>query len=219
VKAINEKNNFFYFSLSLIALLLASAITEYIPSGLVHALLKLFILGTLVVAYISLNFGARWRQFVTILIVLLIVINTLGEVTGNHIAGIFHLLVTLAFFIGAAYMAGKQVLFSGTINGNTIAGSVAIYLLMGLIWATLYLLLLEFIPAPFTGLEVMDNWADNFGNAVYYSYITLTTVGYGDISPTSPLSHTVVYLEAISGSFYMAIVVASLVGARAGSDQ
>ncbi len=56
-------------------------------------------------------------------------------------------------------------------------------------------------------------WGENFSNAAYFSFVTLTTLGYGDISPTSPVAQVIVYLEAIAGVFYMAIVVASLVGA------
>ncbi|MCV5959457.1 potassium channel family protein, partial [Escherichia coli] len=48
----------------------------------------------------------------------------------------------------------------------------------------------------------------------YFSFVTLTTLGYGDISPLTPLAQVVVYLEAITGVFYMAIVVSSLVSSN-----
>ena len=51
-------------------------------------------------------------------------------------------------------------------------------------------------------------------NAAYFSFVTLTTLGYGDISPLTPLAQVVVYLEAITGVFYMAIVVSSLVSSN-----
>jgi voltage-gated potassium channel len=60
---------------------------------------------------------------------------------------------------------------------------------------------------------IEQDWADNFPISTYFSYVTLTTLGYGDISPAAPVSRVLVYLEAISGTFYMAVVVASLVSA------
>lgn len=52
---------------------------------------------------------------------------------------------------------------------------------------------------------------DNF---IYFSFVTLTTLGFGDLLPVSPLARFLVYMEAVTGVFYMAIVVSSLVGAR-----
>nr|WP_269764034.1 potassium channel family protein [Shewanella benthica] len=52
----------------------------------------------------------------------------------------------------------------------------------------------------------------------YFSFVTLTTLGYGDISPISPFSQVLVYMEAIAGVFYMAIVVASLVSSNQGKQ-
>lgn len=57
-------------------------------------------------------------------------------------------------------------------------------------------------------------WVDNFSTVTYFSFVSLTTLGYGDISPAEPFSRVVVYLEAVIGVFYMAIVVASLIGAH-----
>lgn len=215
---INEQNNFIYFTLSLVLLLLASAVTDYVPDGLLtHLFLRGLIVGMLVVAYLSLNFGRGWRRIVIIVALAQILTNRADAAYSLPYADAINLLFTLAFFMSAAYFAGRRVLLSGRVDGNSIVGSVAVYLLLGLIWATLYLLVLEFVPDSFNGLEHID-WAKNFGNALYFSYVTVTSLGFGDISPTSPLSRTLVYLEAVTGTFYMAIVVASLVGARAKRD-
>jgi hypothetical protein len=48
----------------------------------------------------------------------------------------------------------------------------------------------------------------------YYSFVTLTTVGYGDISPVSPATRTLAWVEAVTGQFYLAVIVAGLVGGR-----
>ena len=90
------------------------------------------------------------------------------------------------------------------------SGSVG---LLGLIWAMLYLFIAETIPGAFNSLPQVP-WLDNFANAVYFSFVTITTLGYGDISPALPLPRFLVYMEAIVGVFYMAILVASLIGIR-----
>ena len=119
----------------------------------------------------------------------------------------------LVFFIGTFRAIVRQVLFSEGVDNNKIICSVAQFLLLGLMWTTVYLLILEFSPDAFTGLTHQP-WAENFSRVAYFSFVTLTTLGYGDISPKLPLAQVVVYLEAMTGIFYMAIVVASLVSAR-----
>jgi voltage-gated potassium channel Kch len=69
------------------------------------------------------------------------------------------------------------------------------------------------MPGAFNGLEQVI-WYENFADVAYYSFVTLTTLGYGDISPVIPIARFLVYMEAIVGVFYMAILVASLIGIR-----
>ena len=76
----------------------------------------------------------------------------------------------------------------------------------------LYLLVAEFNPNAFSGIE-QASWKQNFPEFIYFSFVTLTTLGFGDVLPLSPLARFLVYMEAVVGVFYMAIVVSSLVGA------
>ena len=123
-----------------------------------------------------------------------------------------HLLFMLVFFSITLKLAAEQALFSEEITINSLVGSICIYLLLGLIWVMLYLLLNEFIPLSFSGLTG-SSWQDNFADAIYFSFVTLTTLGYGDILPVNPIARFLVYSEVIVGVFYMAIVVSSLVSA------
>jgi voltage-gated potassium channel Kch len=76
----------------------------------------------------------------------------------------------------------------------------------------LYTIVLEVWPDSFRGIEA-GPWYDNIPNTTYFSFVTLTTLGYGDISPTRPMAEVLVVLEAVTGMFYLAVIVASLVGA------
>ena len=209
--AVDSHNNFYYFTASLVILLLASAFVSSTPGGEGHLLLQALMFVTELVAYFSLNLSKRWRIFVGVMLVLLMASNILRQFTEWSTEPLIGLSVSLIFYCGMAYAAARQVLFSGDIEPNTIVGTVAVYLLLGLIWTVLYLMALEVWPAGISGIEHQD-WHDNFGITTYFSYITLSTVGYGDISPVIPVTRTLAYLEAITGTFYMAVVVASMIG-------
>jgi voltage-gated potassium channel Kch len=121
--------------------------------------------------------------------------------------------ILLIFFIGSFYMSYKQILMSKKVDRNMIIGSLVLYLLLGLIWSIFYLLLIMIFPDGFNGLEPIS-WRENFTRVTYFSFVTLTTLGYGDISPKNSITQFFVYTEAITGVFYMATFVSSIVSAR-----
>lgn len=209
----NSHNNFFVFTLALVTLLFVSALVGSTADGEDHRWLQAIMLITELVAYFSLNLSKHWRRFVIIMIVIMLLGNIAREFSDWSMAPLAALTGNLIFYCGMAYAASRQVLFSGEIEGNTIIGAIAIYLLMGLIWAVLYLLTLEIWHDAFNGITHRD-WSDNFSTAIYFSFVTMTSLGYGDISPAVPVGRVLAYLQAISGTFYMAVVVASMVGAR-----
>ena len=114
-------------------------------------------------------------------------------------------LVTLILF--AAVVAG-QVYRSGPVTYHRILGAVAVYLLLGLIWANAYGLLQQLRPDAFAGTLneafISQTW-------IYYSFVTLTTVGYGDITPVHPVARSLAIGEALTGQLYLAITLARLV--------
>jgi hypothetical protein len=213
MEGVNERNNFIYFTLALVILLLASALVNTMPSSEGRMVFRLIIVATEIVAFISLSFDKQWRGFIATMVVLIIAAGALDELTNMSWTPVLGLLALLAFFLGIAYSVGRRVLLAGNADSNTIIGSLAVYLLLGLIWATLYLLCLEFFPDAFNGIE-RTNWSDNFSNAAYFSFVTMTSLGYGDISPALPVTRALAYLQAVAGAFFMAIVVASLIGVR-----
>ncbi len=123
------------------------------------------------------------------------------------------LIVVFLFYVLSAGLAMRHVLFGKVVTINKLVGAMCIYLLLGLIWALMYSFLDLLHPDSFTGLHAstvdMRTWA-----FVYYSFVTLTTLGYGDITPVRSVVRSLRYLEAIAGQFYIAILVASLIGAR-----
>jgi Ion channel len=115
---------------------------------------------------------------------------------------------TLATLGILSYVILRLVLRRGPITTNRIQGAIAVYLLLGLTWAHAYGLVTLWHPGAFTG-AVDDpgplRWT------YYYSFVTLTTMGYGDIMPVHPLARALAVLEALTGQLYLAIMLARLV--------
>jgi voltage-gated potassium channel len=213
VESVSEKNNFMFLIVSLVALLLAGALVDQFPSSLGQ---HIFQAASVVTLGLS-TFGFRSTQLrlktgvgFTLSVLVIVIFSVLLDEAGMSS---MHLFVLILFYCWATWLAAKQVLFSGPIDGNKIVGAICIYLLIGLVWALLYLFIAQTIPEAFNGLE-QRVWYDNFANVAYFSFVTLTTLGYGDISPAIPIARFLVYMEAIVGVFYMAILVASLIGIR-----
>jgi voltage-gated potassium channel len=120
-------------------------------------------------------------------------------------------IVVLVFSTGSAVIAAKHVFGASKIDRNLIFGAMCVYLLMGLIWAILYGVIFQFLPGSFRGMEGINGEAP-MDTLLYYSFVTLASLGYGDITPVEPLARTLAYMEAISGQLYIAIMLAGLVG-------
>jgi voltage-gated potassium channel Kch len=190
---ISEKINFIYLAVGLVLLLFVGALLEYFPGDTGPMVIQAATVATLLISAWSLRENRSWfvAGIVFVLVMLLMVVG--GAVMERTGFSYVHLFIMLCFFIWVTWVVAHQVLFVGGITGNDIVGAICIYLLLGLIWAMLYALI---------------------ATAVYFSFVTITTLGYGDISPVLPLARFLVYMEAIIGVFYMAILVASLIGVR-----
>ncbi|SMY33350.1 potassium channel family protein [Photobacterium andalusiense] len=207
---INNQNNFFYLTLALVFLLISASLDKVITSGLLQYILEAFTLITFGICLLSLRFDKSWFRFLLSLVVAWLVAVVTRVVLGVEEIEVIMLLLMFIFFYGTFRSIMRQILFTGSINTNKIIGSMALFLLLGLMWAIGYLILIHFLPGSFHGIN-KGPWHENFADAAYFSFVTLTTLGYGDILPITPIAKVFAYLEAIVGVFYMAIVVSSLV--------
>jgi len=113
--------------------------------------------------------------------------------------------LSIAFVISQLIEA--QNVFS--ISKNHVVGAISIYLLLGLGFGVLNMLLELILPGSYKGLTPDGGGID----MIYFSFVSMTTLGYGDVVPIRPLAQAVAYIGAVAGQFYMAILVAGLVGA------
>jgi len=210
---LSRKNNFLYLLLSLVALLFSSAVTDDFPEGFGEDLFSTVSVLMLIMGIKSLHIGMTLRRIVYTLAVLLGVFTMLWRFYPSQWTVLLILLVLLFSFVGAFKLAVRQILFEGEVDANKMIGSLSLYLLLGLIWTVFYMILLLFDPQAFHGIELSE-WRTLFSRVAYYSFVTLTTLGYGDISPANHVAEFAVYMEAVCGIFYMAIFVSSLVNLR-----
>jgi hypothetical protein len=105
------------------------------------------------------------------------------------------------------------------VDANMICASLCVYLLIGVAWSSLYSLCEVAYPSSFVYpyAEEYARGSMTFGAEkslipIYYSFVTLTTLGYGDMVPLSPPAKILAILEAIIGQFYLTVLVARLVG-------
>lgn len=112
----------------------------------------------------------------------------------------------------AAFVAGHQmvaVFRTRRVDANALCAGVSGYLLVGLLWAVLYRLIAAAAPGSFA--VGPDRRTLEGVEAGYFSYMTLSTVGYGDIVPVSRPARMLAVLEATTGLFYVAVLIARLV--------
>ena len=101
-----------------------------------------------------------------------------------------------------------HVLRAERITSQKIYGALSAYLLIGFVWALLFMILEFLIPGSFRMGQQKDLLTSQM---FYYSFVTLTTLGYGDVVPILPAARSMAALEALTGQLYLVVVVARLV--------
>jgi hypothetical protein len=208
-----EKDNFSYLTGGLALVMFLAALVDQVGLPLVQLSVQSGIVVVLAIGVWSIHGRRHWRITRLGLLAAIIVVTGASLVLSHMALDLVWLGTLLVYLVMTTWTATRQVLFSGPIDANNIIGAVCIYLLIALIWATLYMMLVVVDPAAFGGLDA-EPWFQLFPDMVYLSFITLTTVGYGDILPVEPLARFLAFAEAVVGQFYVAILVASLVGLR-----
>jgi hypothetical protein len=112
-----------------------------------------------------------------------------------------------------AFITLKRTLRPGRVTLYQVAGGIAGYLLIGLIWAFAYQLLVLNAPGAihFENGPV-DVLSQQPSDLIYFSFVTLTTVGYGDVHPVNRAARSLAVAEALVGQLYLAILIAALIG-------
>jgi len=118
--------------------------------------------------------------------------------------------LALLFFLYATGLFLRRVLRSRQVTRDVLAGAMGSYLMLGITWAFAFLLVDQIVGGAFTTPFVSPDGQPRFDTALYFSLITMLSVGYGDIAPVHAWTRSLAALEAFSGFTFGTIVMARL---------
>ena len=116
--------------------------------------------------------------------------------------------IYILFILMALVTINQKIFSEKKVSGDTIQGGIAVFFLIGIAWALLYVIVYLLDPNAFNQLI---ETVDLFDAMFYFSFTTVTTLGYGDISPISDIARTLANLEAVIGVMYPAIYISRIV--------
>ncbi|MCX6926801.1 MAG: potassium channel family protein [Verrucomicrobia bacterium] len=198
------------FLVALVLLLFATPFVEHMRHGnLIEVTLATVVLGMGVLAV-----GGRRRTLI------LATVLVLPAVAGNWAHHFWPLIWPLEVVIAArlAFLAFVManllgfILRAPKVTSEVLNAGISIYLLLGVIWSIAYTLVARVTPNAFAfSVPPFASHEMTRFNALYFSYMTLTTVGYGDITPVSDAARMLAMMEAMSGALFVGVLIARLV--------
>lgn len=132
---------------------------------------------------------------------------------GPAVAAGFHA-AAAAFNVLVIAVLLLQVYRGRSVSMDVVAAALCGYLMLGVTFGHVYYLLNTVVPGSFNGLDPDPSHHRTHYQLIYFSFVTLTTVGYGDITPAKDTARSLALVEAVAGQFYLAVLVADLVGKR-----
>ncbi len=186
------------------------------PSSLFENILSpLFFLANIVagINLISKKKKLMWF-FITLLVIEGVLLgSSLLEGTNELIVNKIRFFILFLFYITVAYEIIKHVWQAELINRNVIFGLISGYISLGFIGFFIYLSVDLWYPNSFNGILISEisGFAET-EELMYFSYITLLTIGYGDITPITPIAQKASIFIGLMGQFYMVIITAIIVG-------
>jgi hypothetical protein len=174
---------------------------------------SLLFIGELVLVVYAISEGTRSLKIAAILVAPAVAGELLFFYFDNRETHWFAVLSVGAFLAYVVTVVYRKAVFgSGRMTSDRVAGAIAVYLLLGLLWALAYGVISATDPDSFRGVESFSVGKPGAQmDFIYFSFVTLTTLGYGDISPVAPIAKTLAWLEAVFGQLFLAVTIARLV--------
>lgn len=196
-----------YLAFSLIAYLIVDAVLSGNRIANYSILAMLIVSGPLAAGRTRLQ-----RSKAIGLALLMVGLGYVATLTDSRAVELAAHLVGAVFFLDLIWTIARAQLFAGTrVTGETLWGAINVYMLFALFFAFLYGALLLVWPNAFAGGMLENEQLDVTQSMVYYSFVTMTTLGYGDITPKIQVAATLAYVQALIGQLYVAILIARLV--------
>lgn len=201
------------FTILLASILLLLA-CQPIFSG--HTLAQNFITVSISLVLLSAIWAFRTTK-VYFAMALILMVPSIGgrlalQITANPMIEMVAALSSCLFLTVTVFALVTRLFTVSSVTLDTISAAICAYLLMGVAWAYAYAALELHNPGSFSGMENTVSHIASLHNFTYYSFVCMTTTGYGDIVALSEGARGLSVIEAVSGQLYMAILIARLVG-------
>jgi Ion channel len=162
----------------------------------------------LLISGVAIAWGQRWLFLLSFCVAsATLAVRWMAFLTPTRTLEVWSGVWSLTAILVIALVLLAQVFRAGPVTSYRVQGAIAVYLLFGAVWAHAYHITAILHPGSFNGLGEMPSALD----WAYYSYITLSTVGYGDITPVRPIARVLAMGEALTGQLYLAVLIARLV--------
>lgn len=208
---LHKDNNFFGLFIGQLILIFTMPVLHDLDENISKFFLHMAFIGMMLLTIIGNKANKQWIKSILILAALEVIIFIFAFLLNDIALTFLAISLSLFFLVTSTAVAFNSVFFSQKTNFNHLMGASCIYLLLGIIWAILYANLNFISQGSFAGLTNQETRL-HFSEFMYYSYVTLTTLGFGDITPVSPLAKTLSFMQAVTGQLYLTIMVAGLIG-------
>lgn len=173
-------------------------------------LADIFLIGILVSGVYALDRDPIASRISCALAFIVIVLKVLSHILSSKLyyLHLLELILTALFIIQVLWMVLEHILIEQEVTSDTVLGGACAFVLLGFLWGYTYYILNTLEPHSFTANRALSKEPSDY---IYFSFVTLTSTGYGDILPTSEKARGLVILEAITGQLYLAIMISRLV--------
>ena len=196
------------FPLLFLALITFMVCSHFVSEGAQSLRDNLLLSLIVLTSAITISSQNKLRKYILVLAVAFLLARWASSYSGSEAIKVLSLLLMVLYFIYIVMGVVQYLLKSSIVDSNVILGCVAAYLLIGILMSFVFALLLELNPGAFdTPAEAMD-----YSDILYFTMVSLTTIGYGDIKPVASMAKMLAYFSGIIGQMYMGIVTAIIVG-------
>ena len=212
VLLISLDNGYRFLLFSLVLILLAYPVISQYAAGrfILDVFVSLLLLSSLMAAV-----KTRRSLRIGLFLVVIIVISQWAETVTDAPALIFFSFVasTMFWIYVIVEILVDIFLHRKSVTSDMIFGALSVYLLIGIVFAFAFMIVETLAPGSFDGLTFSMTGDDprEVHRFMYFSFVTITTLGYGDLLPILPAARALAYMEAILGQIYLTVLVARLV--------
>jgi len=194
-----------------ISVIFAAFIFPVLPVTWQKLLFKIVYSVIFVVSILSLE---KLSNYLIVLFFITLILEWVSGLLNMQIVYITSRGVNVIFFLVIIGSLIRQIATARTVTAGVILGSISGYLLLGIIYSMFVTFIIMNDPGAFTAQPAYVTPGEGINSSIplYFSYVTLASLGYGDVLPLKPYTRSLATLITVSGQFYIAIIVALLVG-------